>query len=241
MSRPLIAITCSVDEKDVRVRRAYADAVHRCGGVAVLLPVPSVNDDVDAIARLYVEAFPAFLFTGGDDPRTEAYGEPTHPSAKVVAAERQRFEEALLRALDDRRGTPVLGVCLGMQMMALHAGGKLNQHLPENTPTHAEHAKDNLHRVVPEASAGGTSVSPICLPKSGAKVASWHHQAVRDPGRLSVIARADDGVIEGVHDASRRFYVGVQWHPERTPGDDGAGDGAGDGVIRALVEAARGM
>ena len=231
--RPLVAITCSVDGRDHKAGRAYTDAVLRCGGLPVLLPVPSLNEDADGLARAYANAFLAFLFTGGDDPATEAYGEPTHPMAQRIAPERQRFEEALLRALDERRGTPVLGVCLGMQMMALHAGGRLNQHLPDDTPTHDEHTKDNLHRVAPEPGVCGA----LRLPASGCTVASRHHQAVRDAGGLQVIARAHDGVIEGVHDPERRFYVGVQWHPERTRGDDAAGDG----VIRALVEAARGV
>ena len=67
------------------------------------------------------------MFIGGDDPRTEPFGEPTHPKATPVEPERQAFETALLEELQRRPGAPVLGVCLGMQMMALHAGGKLNQ------------------------------------------------------------------------------------------------------------------
>ncbi|MFM9956466.1 MAG: gamma-glutamyl-gamma-aminobutyrate hydrolase family protein [Phycisphaerales bacterium] len=244
MTRPFVAITCSVDDKDARVRRAYVDAVVRCGGLPVVLGVPAMTvgqPDVDEIARGYVDAFDAFLFTGGDDPRTERYGVPTHPLAKLVAPERQRFEEALLRALDARRETAVLGVCLGMQMMALHAGGELNQHLPDDTATHADHAGDNVHAVVPTmgaeatAGAGEAKGGGLRLPSQGAPVASWHHQAVRSPGRLRIAARAHDGVIEAVEDVTRKFYVGVQWHPERT-----SEAAAGDDVIRALVEAARG-
>ena len=64
---------------------------------------------------------------------------------------------------------------------------------------------------------------------------SSHHQAVRETGRLRVVAVADDGVIEAIDDPGRRFYLGVQWHPERT------GDvSLGAGVFARLVEAARG-
>lgn len=230
--RPFIAITCAVDEKSSTSRRAYADAVVRCGGLPVLLPVPAMSVDVDPLADSYVAAFAAFIFSGGDDPDTRVYNQPMHPSAKLVAPERQRFEEALLRALDRRRDTPALGVCLGMQMMSLHAGGILNQHLPDNTPTHEEHTKDHAHEVRIEGPAA--AAAPIRLPAQGTKVASWHHQAVSDAGRLAVFARAHDGVIEGVFDPTRPFHVGVQWHPERT--NDQAG---GDDVIRALVDAAR--
>ncbi len=233
MHRPLIAVTASVDEKDSRARRAYTDAVLRCGGLPVVLPVPGLGEDADEIAREYAKRFTGFLFTGGDDPRTEAYGQPTHPSAKTVAPERQRFEEALLRALDADAAMPVLGVCLGMQMMSLHAGGMLNQHLPDDTPTHADHTKDNAHPVFPAPVAEGHSKPTIRLPAEGVPVASWHHQAVLDPGRLKVLARAHDGVIEAVTDPRRWFYLGVQWHPERTADPRG-----GDDVIRALVNAA---
>lgn len=263
MPRPLIGITCSVDDKDLKVRRAYVDAVIRCGGLPVLLPVPSPefgDAEVDAIARGHVAAVRGFLFTGGDDPRTERYGVPTHPMARPVAPERQRFEEALLRALDERPDTPTLGVCLGMQMMALHAGGTLNQHLPEDTPTHAEHTGDHRHLVLPareqagtQASAGGgpaPASAALRIPPSGCAVASWHHQAVRTLGQagsntvagagaarpvLRVVARSHDGVIEAVEDPARRFYLGVQWHPERSDRDSPGGDA----VIRAFVEAAR--
>ena len=65
-------------------------------------------------------------------------------------------------------------------------------------------------------------------------VASWHHQALADAGPYEVIGRSDDGVLEAIRDPARPFYVGVQWHPERT--DDSV---LGDGVIRRLVDAAR--
>ena len=62
----------------------------------------------------------------------ERWGVPTHPRAKPVDGRRQAFEVALLEALDAHPARPVLGVCLGMQLMALHAGGGLDQHLPDS-------------------------------------------------------------------------------------------------------------
>ncbi len=224
---PLIGITANVDERSITVRRGYADAVVAAGGVPVVLvpPDPALGDPrsdaVDLVARL-----DGFVFTGGADPRTEAYGAPTHSMASPVHPHRQAFEEALLRALDARQDVPVLGVCLGMQMMTLHAGGAIHQHLPEVVQTAPDHLEDRMHKV--------KVVAPDTLITAG-EVNSNHHQGVKDAGKLTVVGVANDGVIEAVRDGVRAFYVGVQWHPERM------GEGPlGWDLFRALVAAAKG-
>jgi putative glutamine amidotransferase len=224
--RPLIGITADVDDRAATVRRGYGDAVAAAGGVPVVL-VPPDPSRADALAADLVDRLDGVVFSGGPDPRMEAYGEATHPAAKVMHPHRQAFEEALLRALDARRDRPVLGVCLGMQMMALHAGGRMHQHLPEVVATAADHLEDRRHRIeVRRADA---------VLGSGGEVNSWHRQGVRDAGRLVVVAVAHDGVIEAVRDPDRAFGLGVQWHPERMgPGP------LGWDVVRALVDAARG-
>jgi putative glutamine amidotransferase len=166
----------------------------------------------------------ALVLTGGDDPLTEPFGAPTHPEACRVDPARQAYELAVLHAFENHPEKPVLGVCLGMQYMALVAGGELDQHLPETTPTHADHASDRVHPIVPEPGEQ--------LPAG--EITSNHHQAVRDPGALTVVARAHDGVIEAVRDSSRRFCFGVQWHPERS---DHAG--LGQAIFDELVRMTR--
>lgn len=200
---PLVAITADVVEGRLRVSQGYATRVARANGVPVVIgPDGDGGPDVDALAA----RFDAFVFTGGDDPRTEAFGEPTHPSAEVMDQGRQAFEIALLtRLAESHPDKPVLGVCLGMQLMALVAGGRLNQHLPDDTPTASDHLGDHAHPILP-----GDALFP-----KGA-VTSHHHQAVSEPGNLRIVARAHDGVIEAIDDPARRSYVGVQWHPERT-------------------------
>lgn len=108
--------------------------------------------------------------------------------------------------------------------MALHAGGRLNQHLPDTLANAVEeHQNNHRHAIVVGivASAmlalpGGASFSEVDL--SSQTVVSSHHQAVEDAGRLRVIAASPDGVIEVIDDPARLFYVGVQWHPERSEG-----------------------
>ena len=212
-ARPLVGITADLTDHANGLRvftyQNYAAAIDAAGGTPVLLP-PIAETASDLAARL-----DAFVFTGGDDPFTEPFGEPTDPRVTPVHPERQRFESALLRAIIERApDTPVLGVCLGMQMQALVAGGRLDQFMPDTLATHADHWEHH-HAVLPTPAAEHL---PPALRFRGT-VRSKHHQAVADPGTLTVIATAPDGTIEAICDPARRFWVGVQWHPERTDQD----------------------
>ncbi|MHC4081468.1 MAG: gamma-glutamyl-gamma-aminobutyrate hydrolase family protein [Planctomycetota bacterium] len=212
MPGPLIGITCDLGDQGYRVRPCYASLIREAGGIPVLLPCEP------PCATEYVRRCDALVLSGGDDPIMEQWQVPTHPRAKPVHPQRQAFELALLKALDDCGQRPVLGVCLGMQLMALHFGGGLDQYLVETLPTARRHWPRADHEV------GGALGEGV--------VHSHHRQAVTDPGALSVVARAADGVIEAVRDEGRPFYLGVQWHPERT-----ADDRLGPGLFRELVAA----
>lgn len=205
--RPLIGITTDVVETNGRLKAdcglAYAMCIERAGGIPILLP------PIASLIHEHLRLCDGFVFTGGDDPRMEAFGVATHPQAKVIHPNRQAYELGLLAALaTDRPEAPVLGICLGMQLMSLHAGGKLNQFMPDTLPTHAQH-KNAEHEVVPVRDAA----SPFTL---AGVVWSNHRQAVEHPGTLRIIAKSPDQVIEAVTDPSRPWYLGVQWHPERT-------------------------
>jgi putative glutamine amidotransferase len=215
MSRPLIGITCDRDESHHRVAAGYGALVGEAGGVPVLLPCEP------AFAAEYVRRCDGLLLSGGDDPIMEHWGVPTHPEAKPIHPQRQAFELALLEALEDRRDRPVLGVCLGMQLMALSRGGGLDQYLADSLATAGQHWPRTDHAVEGALGAG--------------VVHSHHRQAVSDPGSLHVVARAADGVIEAVRDEAHSFYLGVQWHPERSSDEK-----LGAGLFRELVTAARG-
>ncbi|MEZ6234677.1 MAG: gamma-glutamyl-gamma-aminobutyrate hydrolase family protein [Phycisphaerales bacterium] len=237
MPLAIVGITPDVAVVNHRLRvqcaLAYSDAVTRAGGTPVVL-VPDADRAEEQFGLC-----DAIVLTGGDDPRTEAYGEPTHPKATPVHARRQAFETRLLELLE-ASPRPVLGVCLGMQMMALHAGGRLDQHMPDTRADAGRHW-DSDHEIVPtdalvDGAIGGTRGKAVrtrvALPAG--TVHSRHKQAVCDAGRLAVLATSDDGVIEGVCDTRRRFHLGVQWHPERT-----ADPALGQGLFDALIEACR--
>lgn len=239
-SGPLIGITADVEgvpQPSVVARRykcatTYAEAVVAAGGVPVLL-CPRVE-----LAGSYVRALDGVIMTGGLDvdpallPGGPSRGAALHKSAEVMDPQRQLFEQAMLRELDGRRSVPVLGVCLGMQQMGLHAGAALVQHLGDVLPTAEEHRHDREHGLVASAAWAGSALG--ALSAAGGGVASNHHQAIESAGSLRELARSPDGVIEAVDDPSRAFYVGVQWHPERT-----RQPGLGWRVIELLVDAAR--
>ena len=171
---PVIAITPDITSinglERTMATRTYAAAITKAGGVPMIVtPDP---EHIDA----QLEMFDGFVFTGGDDPATEPFGEPTHPAVARLHPDRQAFETELLRRLEaEAPDTPALGVCLGMQMMGLVAGGAIDQHMPETTPTHADHW-ENEHDVRPVA--GDLLVA--------ASVRSKHKQAISDAGSMRV-------------------------------------------------------
>lgn len=214
MPRPLIGITANVDDDRVSLARNYDTAIREAGGTPVLLPPPRgaslggtqrglPSEIARAVAAEWLTRLDGVVMTGGADPIMEAFGGVTHEKASTMHPDRQASELALLEALDALASTPLLGICLGMQLMALHAGGAMDQHLPDAWPTASDHQNDKTHLVEGDVGRG--------------VVTSQHRQAVIASGRLVVVGRSHDGLIEAISDPSRPFYLGVQWHPERTP------------------------
>jgi putative glutamine amidotransferase len=210
-SRPRIGITVDVDSDSYRSRFPYAEMVRSVGATPLLLPceMESIPD--------YLELCDAFVMTGGDDPDMTGFGIENHPAITVISPRRQAFEHSLLEHLDATEH-PLLAICLGMQLMSLDAGGTLDQHLPDTLPTADAHWNGTTH--------------PIEGPLGCGEVHSHHRQAITDSGRLEVVARAPDGVIEAVRDPDRHHRLGVQWHPERS--DDPA---LGIDLFRQLIRA----
>ena len=217
--KPLIAMTSDLmirkDRPTAYLTMTYVQSILSARCVPVILPPMPMDEHL-------IDRFDGFVLTGGDDPRTEAFGYPTHEQATPVLPDRQQFETDLLSALVHRPEIPVLGICLGMQMMALCSKGVLNQHLPETHDSHATHW-GNVHRIESE--------DPTVL--ASGLVWSKHRQAVSDPGSLRVLAYSPDGIVEAIDDPDRKFYLGVQWHPERTP-EHALGQGVVDRFVCAV-------
>jgi gamma-glutamyl-gamma-aminobutyrate hydrolase PuuD len=176
-----------------------------------------------------LDALDGVVFSGGGDLDPRLYGQEAHPNTKGIVPERDKGELALLQAAL-ARDMPVLAVCRGSQVLNVALGGDLVQHLPDVVG-------DEKHKHTPGAYADhDVNVEPEtrlgALLGDRAPVKSHHHQGFGQLGEgLRESARAEDGTLEALEDPSRRFALGVLWHPEA--GEDMR-------LFEALVEEARG-
>lgn len=182
--RPLIAIAPDIAEPMPGKMRAvcpltYTRAIVRAGGLPVIL------DPDESLIEDQIGRFVGFVLIGGDDPRTEPFGVPTHPAATPMHEQRQRYETALARRLLDSPEVPVLGICLGMQMLGLVGGAGIDQHMPETLGEEAARRHraggggggsvggsvggggDARHAIVPEADAPDWFVQAATEGRSG--------------------------------------------------------------------------
>lgn len=211
MSLPRIGLTLDLSEDGRRylLKREYADAVAAAGGLPVLLPHAAGEALLAQVAGL-----DGLVVTGGAfDVPPELYGEARRPGCGPLKPARTEAELRVLRAALSA-GLPVLGVCGGMQLLAVAHGATLWQDLASEAgkPGHEQPAPKDLpsHEV---AVAPGTLLARL-VGAGALRVNSTHHQAVREPGPLAVAARAPDGLVEAVELPGHRFALGVQWHPE---------------------------
>jgi putative glutamine amidotransferase len=188
--------------------RRYSEAVQQAGGVAVLLPPDAAAiEDPDAV----LDALDGLILAGGRDVDPVLYGAAPHQDTDEPRTERDRFEIALARRAMER-DIPVLGICRGMQVMAVHAGGLLDQHVPDLV-AHDEHSPggDAFGSIEVSTTAGSRLAS---LVGDRLAVTCHHHQSVRSHPGYDAVARAADGTLEAMERGGERFCVGVQWHPE---------------------------
>jgi len=231
VARPLIGITAYAepsarwgawDLPAALVPLAHVRAIEEAGGRPLLVP-PSEHGIEETLAAL-----DGILFSGGSDLDPDLYGQAAHAETAGIRPERDRGELALLTAALER-DLPVLAVCRGSQVLNVARGGDLVQHLPEvlgheqHRPTPGVFA-DHRVDVKPESLIGSLLGERV-------PVKSHHHQGFGRVGEgLVESAWAEDGTLEAVEDPSRRFAVGVLWHPEEGP------DRA---LFQALVDQAR--
>ncbi|NLL18237.1 MAG: gamma-glutamyl-gamma-aminobutyrate hydrolase family protein [Clostridia bacterium] len=208
---PLIGITCGQEQEGYSVTRYYSEAIQRAGGIPVLLPVTGEQILIEA----YANKLDGLLLTGGDDLDPVLFGEEPLRGLGPVDPDRDHFELELCKLLLVN-GKPVLGICRGMQVLNVACGGTIYQDLVRQLPESLEHRqRAPKNRVSHQVVLDSSSLLRGVLKTSALRVNSFHHQAVKDLGQgLKAVAKASDGVIEGV-EKETGFVLGVQWHPER--------------------------
>lgn len=225
--KPIILITSyHVGKEELREKRVrgkeeqdlsictwdYINAVMVSGGTPLVMPNIEGEDNIEA----YVKLADGVLFSGGEDVHPRYFNEDIKVNNLIMCERRDSFELQLAAKVLPT-GMPLLGICRGMQLLNIAAGGNIYQDIGAQHDTSLRHSNphsskaDIIHKV---EVLEGTKLSSIC--GSGPRgVNSFHHQAVKDlAASFNAAAYSEDGLLEAYEQKGDRFLVGVQWHPE---------------------------
>ena len=208
--QPVVGITSNYADGDATLRDRYYWQVVAAGGTPVIVP-PVADKDVIANTLDHIDAL---LLSGGGDYNPLWADEQPSPSLHSINAERDLAELLTVRLAYNRQ-MPMLGICRGLQTIAMALEGHVQQDITDN-PQHIKHSQD-ADRTEPTHTITVTRDTLLASIYDAEEFAvnSFHHQAVDDPGcRLIATAYADDGTIEAVESSEHKPIIGVQWHPE---------------------------
>ena len=213
MGKPVIGITTYLTPASwgawrmeaALVPASYVRAVERAGGVPVLVPPGASYDET-------LDRVDGLIFSGGSDLDPDLYDADAHPETDGVIRERDDFELGLMQAAL-ARDVPLLAICRGSQVLNVALGGDLEQHVPDRTGADTHKKTPGVFADHDVAIDAGTRLGSILGERHDVK--SHHHQGFGRVGDgLRVTAHAPDGTPEGLEDPTRRFTLGVLWHPE---------------------------
>ncbi|MBW9122449.1 gamma-glutamyl-gamma-aminobutyrate hydrolase family protein [Microbacterium trichothecenolyticum] len=221
--KPVIGLTTYLEQArqgvwDVRAAflpQQYFDSVTASGGVAVLLPPqPGPQSAADAV----LDGLDGLILTGGVDVEPSLYGAQRHPLTDPARPDRDAWELALFRGAERRR-TPVLAICRGLQLVNVSRGGTLHQHLPEALGTERYRVGGGVFATNEVTVDEGSRLAEL-VGAGSLEVHSYHHQGIDRLGAgLVATARTDDGLVQAFESEGEGYVVGVQWHPEENRED----------------------
>ena len=208
--KPVIGITGNYEDLTCKLGKGYYQKVVEAGGVPVI--IPPVTDPHVIINTL--DRIDALILSGGGDYNPLWAGEEPSPLLHGINAERDQAELMITR-LAYHRQIPMLGICRGIQTLAMALGGKVFQDISDRaTEKHSQDAdrSEPTHTVTIEKDS---ILYHLYSQQSTLYVNSFHHQAVSDTGaKFRVTARSADGIIEAMESTEYKPVMGVQWHPE---------------------------
>ena len=207
--RPVIGITGNYEELTCKLGRSYYQSVVAAGGVPII--IPPVADKHVIINTL--EHIDALILSGGGDINPLWAGEEPSPRLRGINQERD-LPELLITRLAFNRQMPILGICRGIQTLAVALEGSVTQDISDMA--RVKHSQDADRSVATHSvSIEKESILYSIYRQDRLMVNSFHHQAVSDPGkRFRVIAKSADGIIEAMESCEFKPILGVQWHPE---------------------------
>ena len=206
--KPLIGITSNYEGMDATLRYAYYNKVIEAGGIPVI--IPPASDRHVIVGTL--DSLDGLILSGGGDYNPLWSGEEPSPRLHNINSKRD-LPELLITRLAYNRQIPMLGICRGIQTLAVALDGHVAQDIASPTIKHSQDADrgEVTHSVTLHKN------SEICrlYGTQNIFVNSFHHQAVSDAGqRFWVTATAPDGTIEAIESTEQKSIMGVQWHPE---------------------------
>lgn len=211
--KPIIGLLCAIDNEQVTsVQSAYVRAIIQAGGTPILLPF---TENGETVAE-FLQLCHGLLFTGGADIAPHYYGEEQKPACGEITPHRDAFEWSVLNAALQTE-KPIMAICRGIQLVNVALGGTLYQDIPSEYSTHLTH-RQTQPKFAPSHGVTVCKDTPLFALTGSEKLVanSFHHQAIKALGKgLTVMATAEDGIIEAVYLPGRRYLRAYQWHPER--------------------------
>ena len=225
--RPLIGILysdCAVRDTDMRIRtyvsRKYSNAILRSGGDPVLLPVPFIPggmnlSELHRLAERYLSLVDGILLAGGEDVHPKFQDEDPIPALGSVNPLRDEFELIIAELAYNKHKKSILGICRGMQVLAIALGGMVHQDIAQLASVQHSQSSPRWAPSHYVTFTNGTKLAEIAGDEK-IMVNSFHHQAVKAvPFGFSTSAETSDGIVEAIESTdSSKFCLGVQWHPE---------------------------
>ena len=215
--QPIIGLTANYSDIDATIRSAYYQQIVKAGGTPII--IPPIADKNVIINTL--EQIDALVLTGGADYNPLWAGEQPIKELHNINKERD-LAELLTTRLAYNRQIPMLGICRGIQTLAMALGGRVEQDIEnplvkddKSLGKHIKHSQD-ADRSEPTHVVNIQNNSMLSdIYGDSAFVNTFHHQAVADPGsKFNVVATSPDGVIEAIESSEYKSIMGVQWHPE---------------------------
>ena len=235
--KPVIGITTvhskNETSESLSIGMNYIQAIRRAGGLPRLMLVTEETSEIEE----QFSSCDGLLFIGGPDIDAHRYGLENHPEMHLLCPEHEDFLMTLAEHAIHHTRKPVLGICLGNQVLNVACGGSLFRHIPEDIPNALQHTRTaEGQRVRHQVTFTQDSPLKDIFGCEAMETNSSHHQAVNQLGKgLKAIAHTSDGVVEAICGTdSSRFLFGIQWHPEAIQFE-----GTQLNIFKALVTAAQ--